>query len=631
MPLQLTGTILDVAGDPWKSREVIITSLSTPTLSGSSVVATSKKVFVTKADGTIPQLTAEGGPIALLPGDYKVDLGNADEGGTFNISVLASSGTADISTLISGGNVFVPNGTAYTVPTATRAALQATIDAAYNDRVNCVLLPHQLYECDAKVRLYPGLTLMALRSSFQGLVASNCIVQYTGTAGGTLIGPNDSSVATENLRLLGIAFDGGANASTVIDWTRVGYSLIEGCQAYGSRSGAYGLIIDDQGASRAYKNTVYRSRFAMASGAANISLRGNATSGANYNTFQSLFVGYAVRGIEINQYCSGTLLDDITFQGISGVDKALYCNGTKTTIRHSFFEDCTTGIYVDTAGTLDRNNLRWGGNITNRIIDNGNSSVGLYSVPDDADPTSESSFIRAGRFILRQILKLTTDGEATLDTQPISSTGSSIFSFFKNTNVSGIRRLRAYKGDGSTTLNWEVNADTGDVGIGGKIINLSNSGQLRMALASVLEFVAGSGGVHTLCLGPNASATGSYLRNTSGLLEFLVSDGSAYCELKGKGLTLAPPVVTTTAINFAASSTIQTITLSGATTFTTSNRTVGRRVTVYVTCDGTNRALTFPSWKWVGTAPTTALANITYRLELLCTDANDTGVYATWQ
>jgi hypothetical protein len=108
MPLTITGTILDVAGDPWKSREVLITSLSTPTLSGSNVVATSKKVFVTKSDGSIPTLTAEGGPIQLVPGRYDVDLGNNEEGGTFEITVVETSGSADISTLISsdGGLIF---------------------------------------------------------------------------------------------------------------------------------------------------------------------------------------------------------------------------------------------------------------------------------------------------------------------------------------------------------------------------------------------------------------------------------------------------------------------------------------------------------------------------------------------
>jgi hypothetical protein len=57
MPQQITGTIIDATGQPWKSREVVIKSLSTPILFGSSVTGTSKIVFVTKADGTIPLIS----------------------------------------------------------------------------------------------------------------------------------------------------------------------------------------------------------------------------------------------------------------------------------------------------------------------------------------------------------------------------------------------------------------------------------------------------------------------------------------------------------------------------------------------------------------------------------------------
>jgi hypothetical protein len=109
MPLQITGTIVDHAGNAWKSRSVLIESLSTPVLSGSSVVATSRQVFVTKSDGTIPLLSAEGGPIYLVPGDYKIHLGTGDEGGTFNITVTTSGGSSDWSTLINDDLSFAPN------------------------------------------------------------------------------------------------------------------------------------------------------------------------------------------------------------------------------------------------------------------------------------------------------------------------------------------------------------------------------------------------------------------------------------------------------------------------------------------------------------------------------------------
>jgi hypothetical protein len=115
MPQQITGTIVDHAGNAWKSRSVLIESLSTPVLSGSSVVATSRQVFVTKSDGTIPLLSTEGGPIYLVPGDYKIHLGTDDEGGTFLISVIGTTGSVDWSTLIVPALTYVPNSNVYAI------------------------------------------------------------------------------------------------------------------------------------------------------------------------------------------------------------------------------------------------------------------------------------------------------------------------------------------------------------------------------------------------------------------------------------------------------------------------------------------------------------------------------------
>ena len=55
--------------------------------------------------------------------------------------------------------------------------------------------------------------------------------------------------------------------------------------------------------------------------------------------------------------------------------------------------------------------------------------------------------------------------------------------------------------------------------------------------------------------------------------------------------------------------TIQTITLSGNPTFTTSNRAAGREVTLVIAAGGSSRTLTWPSWLAVGAALPTSLAS----------------------
>lgn len=61
----------------------------------------------------------------------------------------------------------------------------------------------------------------------------------------------------------------------------------------------------------------------------------------------------------------------------------------------------------------------------------------------------------------------------------------------------------------------------------------------------------------------------------------------------------------------------RTISLTGALTFTTSNRASGRTVTLRLICDATGRALTFPAgWVFVGTKPSTIAASKTAVLSI---------------
>lgn len=86
----------------------------------------------------------------------------------------------------------------------------------------------------------------------------------------------------------------------------------------------------------------------------------------------------------------------------------------------------------------------------------------------------------------------------------------------------------------------------------------------------------------------------------------------------------------TTNLDFATSS-MQSVRLTGNVTFTTSNKAVGRQMVVKVAADGTARNLTFPSWVFIGAAaPTSIAAGKTGILSLTCWDSTDAGVIAAW-
>lgn len=86
---------------------------------------------------------------------------------------------------------------------------------------------------------------------------------------------------------------------------------------------------------------------------------------------------------------------------------------------------------------------------------------------------------------------------------------------------------------------------------------------------------------------------------------------------------------TSVAINFN-NAAIKTLTLSGNTTFTTSNLAAFVSVTVVVLGDGSSRTLTFPSWKWVSGTPTALAAGKNAVLSLLSRSTTDANVIASW-
>ena len=75
--------------------------------------------------------------------------------------------------------------------------------------------------------------------------------------------------------------------------------------------------------------------------------------------------------------------------------------------------------------------------------------------------------------------------------------------------------------------------------------------------------------------------------------------------------------------------TIQTITLTGNPTFTTSNRAAGREVTLIIAAGGSTRTITWPSWLVVGGAlPTTLASGKTLVVSVTFVDTTDAAAVA---
>ena len=79
--------------------------------------------------------------------------------------------------------------------------------------------------------------------------------------------------------------------------------------------------------------------------------------------------------------------------------------------------------------------------------------------------------------------------------------------------------------------------------------------------------------------------------------------------------------------NFDSTNAIQTISISSTTTFTGSNYAAGKTITLFITTDGTERDLAFPSgWIFQGTKPTAQAASKVGTLTLTCASTTEASV-----
>jgi len=92
-------------------------------------------------------------------------------------------------------------------------------------------------------------------------------------------------------------------------------------------------------------------------------------------------------------------------------------------------------------------------------------------------------------------------------------------------------------------------------------------------------------------------------------------------------------VATMSGVDFDFDSTdaIQEISISATTTFTGSNYAAGKSITLFITTDGTERTLAFPSgWIFQGTKPTSQVASKVGTLTLLCSSTTEASVRAAY-
>jgi hypothetical protein len=223
-----------------------------------------------------------------------------------------------------------------------------------------------------------------------------------------------------------------------------------------------------------------------------------------------------------------------------------------------------------------------GGTMTGAIAMGNNKVTGLAAGTDASDAVTLSQL-----------------QSAITDIDPAGSTGQIQF------NADG------YDFGASANLAWDNAQSSLFVGGAAKVNGV-------VSLGEVAEVPAGEAGYGKLFA---KSDDGLYFVDSEGVNHYVLLDG--YVQLSGTSVALdASPSLPV----------YRSLSMTDATTFTTSNLGVGRSVTVRLVAGAAQRAVTFPAgWSWLGGAVPAAIpANKVALLSFIAYGPADTDVIAAW-
>lgn len=180
-------------------------------------------------------------------------------------------------------------------------------------------------------------------------------------------------------------------------------------------------------------------------------------------------------------------------------------------------------------------------------------------------------------------------------------------------------------------------------GIGNLIKGITGKSAWRTAPRTTLENAVKLNGdtmtgLLVLSAGPATglgAATKTYV-DTGDAANLPLTGGTLSGALVGTSATLDQLILTQDTLTYSATTDIDlnrkvgTLSLTGNVTFTTSNRAAGKSVTIRIISDGSTRNFTFPSWVFVGTAPTSIAAGKTAILTLTAFGTADTDIVAAY-
>ena len=443
----------------------------TPPILGSK----SSKTWAEEAAGSASDAQASATAAALYDGP-KVD--------TFaEISAVTSSDVpvgeflrvietgARLESVASGGSVLGAGGASFNVkPTPsggfnvmhygqadadTNLLMDAIADAGVGGTVIFPKTATGIYEVTTPLLFMTGQTWIG--SGGSGVVNKGTQLKLVAAAT-SVAEPAVPGVSTTGFSAQGIYFNAQNLADCGISLYNTTYSSLTNCAANSGKAGGAGLLMDSDTSLACYFNTIAGLRaFGGGIGGAAVRLQ----RGANANMFIGGKYGSSTRGLEILSQSSGNTFMQIDFEDNS--DTHVYLDAPNNNFIANRMENCPVGYELTAnASYTTRIGTQYATSVTTTEIDNSGYGVLLENFRSGGQ---ENSYLRFGSARFDASF---SSGASILNFEPrlTLSSSNAVINLFRNTTTTGARQLNIYRGDGSSSLGFQVNAATSDVMFG---------------------------------------------------------------------------------------------------------------------------------------------------------------------
>ena len=337
-------------------------------------------------------------------------------------------------------------------------ALQKAINAAgKGGRIFFPKTAANVYITSAALKYYAGQSWVG--SGGADVAVSGTTIKLTSSST-SVAEPATPASITYGFNPIGIFFWAQTFAPAGLWLLNTSYAMIDQCAFINDTDNGSGLLIDggSTGPQQSYFNVVTAPR-ALARGVNGTAVK--FMNGANSNQILGGKLGGTGTkyGIRLESLSQGNVIVGANLETIT--TSCAYCDAPDNTFIGCRLEDAPVGFDITANGA---NTNRISCSYATATVVNVQGPTGARTTV--LDTRNEASGVKGDlAFGGAKFDTAFFSGSTTLNYNPTLNTASSqaIFNLFNTTNTSGVRQFNIFKGNGTATVKFSVNADTGQI------------------------------------------------------------------------------------------------------------------------------------------------------------------------